>query len=314
MSHLVRLVIVVAVCCGAASVFAQEPGEWQWYEADDFSLGYPGSWALVETEHFLQLRYADYALNIEIGRSYMGLSAGEFERTRFIGQYGIPVDLLVYEDAIKSVFYGRLLGTGPMLTIVLASMAGQDVAYEDIAIPPFVVDEANRIVATLTFHDVQQPGDVTVMPIFSGARNPIDTWDTYSHPTEPFAFRYPSSWALQEEDGRIMLARDGVSFTIAYAPVSDPPPTVDPGLWNSGPLDVRVPIHGLHQAIPSQAIDLQADGTAAGVIYEPVLTPDNHFIFWVSAEIRLAAATINEIDLIISTFKTRLPQQATPSS
>jgi hypothetical protein len=44
------------------------------------------------------------------------------------------------------------------------------------------------------------------------------------------------------------------------------------------------------------------------------MTPDNHFVMWISADSGLDAAIMDEVDLIISTFKTRLAQQDTGSN
>jgi hypothetical protein len=310
MSKFVSIGTVLLLLTTGVSVFAQAPGEWSWQDMGGFSLAYPNTWELVQFEGLTQLRYTSYALNIHTREVQMGLPAGDFERHKFIGRYGIPVDLLVYQGGIKEVLYGRVQGPDVTLIIVLASLTESDVAYEDIAIPPDVVDQANRIVGTLTLNDADM-ANVSITPLFSGEVNPIDTWQTYSHPTEPFGFRYPSTWTLQEEVGRLALVRDGVSFVIAYNPIGTQTPMFDPELWNSGNLETRVPIYGLHQAIPSQAVDLQNDGSAAGVIYEPILTPDNQFVMWVSADTRLDTTTMDEIDMMISTFKTRLPERAT---
>ncbi len=221
--------------------------------------------------------------------------------------------MLIYAGKIKQVLYARLEGPGITVSIVLDESQGQEITYEDIEIPVSVLEEANFIVSTLRLKAVQQPADVTVAPLFSGEYNPIDAWQTYLHPTEPFAFRYPPTWTLQEETTRIVLTHDGVRFVIAYGPINAQPPLVSPELWNNNNQEARVPIYGLHQAISSQAVDPQTDGTAAGVIYEPTLTPDNHFVMWVSAETRFDTTTMDEVDLIISTFKTRLPYQDTPS-
>jgi hypothetical protein len=307
MSHLIRLTLLLLF--SAASVCAQDAGRWPHYENDDFSLSYPNTWELTEENRLIKLSYADYALNILRDELRIGLPAGDFERRKLIGAYGIPVDVLVYDGKIKQVLYGRLEGPGTMLSIVLAAPQGADIAYEDITIPPSVVEEANQIVSTLRLHAVQQPADVMVVPFFSGEHNPIDAWQTYAHPTEPFAFRYPPGWTLQEEAGRIVLVRDRVRFTIAYAPSTAQPPMVNPQLWNSEHLEVRASIYGLHQAVQSEVVDPQADGTAVGVIYHPILTPDNHFVLWVSGEPLLNPATMDKVDLIISTFKTRPFQQ-----
>jgi hypothetical protein len=296
-----------------ASVFAQD--EWRYYENEDFSLAYPATWQLAETERLIALSHAEYALNILRDDLHMGLPAGEFERRKLIGPYGIPVDVLVYEGEIKQVLYARLDGPGTTVSIMLAARGSDAISYDDIAIPLSVVAEANQIVGSLRLPAVQRPADVAVLPFFSGEHNPIDTWQAYTHPSEPFAFRYPDSWTVQEDAGQIVLARDGARFTIRYAPAAAQPPTVDPELWNSEHLHERAAIYGLHQAIPSEAVNLQADGTATAVIYEPVSTPDNHFIFWIRGEPQLDPATIDEVDLIISTFKTRsFQQQGTQSN
>jgi hypothetical protein len=267
------------------TAFAQVPGEWDYYENDGFSLTYPNTWELSEADRIITVSYEGYTLSILRGELRLGLPAGDFERRKLIGPYGIPVDVLVYDAKVKQVLYARLEGPGVTLSIVLDGPQGRNTAYEDIAIPPSVVEEANQIVSTLRLRTVQQPSDVTVVPFFSGEHNPIDAWQTYSHPTEPFGLRYPDTWTLQEVAGRLVLMRDGVSFVIAYSPIGTPPPMFDPALWNKGNLEARVPIYGLHQAIPSRAIDPQADGTTAGVIYEPILTPDDQFVMWVSAEL-----------------------------
>lgn len=260
---------------------------------------------MTDTDRLVTLSYEGYTLSFLLGEMRSGLPAGDFERRKLIGPYGVPVDLLVYEGKIKQVLYARLEGPETTLSIVLDGPYGQDVAYEDIAIPLSVVEQASHIVSSLRLTAVQHPADVRVAPFFSGEINPVDTWQTYSHPTEPFDFRYPATWALQEEAGRLILLRDRISFNIAYSAIGAQPPQFDPELWTRSNLEPRVPIYGLHQAIPSQAVDSQVDGTAAGVIYEPVLTPDNHFVMWVSADTSLDTATMDEIDMIISTFKTR---------
>lgn len=316
MSHLMRLVMLLLSLSTAAAVCAQDSGEWRYHENDDFSLAYPSSWELTDTDRLVTLSYEGYTLSFLRGEMRLGLPAGDFERRKLIGPYGIPVDLLVYEGKIKQVLYARLEGPETTLSIVLDGPYGQDVAYEDIAIPLSVVEQASHIVSSLRLTAVQQPADVRVAPFFSGEINPVDSWQTYSHPTEPFGFRYPATWALQEEAERLILMRDRISFNIAYSAIGAQPPQFDPELWTRSNLEPRVPIYGLHQAIPSQAVDPQADGTAAGVIYEPVLTPDNHFVLWVSADTPLDTATMDEIDMIISTFKTR-PfqfQQSPPSN
>lgn len=306
MSHLMRLVMLLLLSLPtAAAVCAQDSGEWRTYEHDDFSLAYPSSWELTVTARLVTLTYADTALTILRGELRSGLPAGDFERRKLIGPYGIPVDLLVYEGKIKQVLYARLEGPETTLSLVLDGLYGQGVAYEDLAIPLSVVEQASHIVSSLRLNAVQQPSDVAVMPFFSGEINPVDTWQAYSHPTELFGFRYPATWTLQEEAGRLSLTRDGISLSIAYSAIDTPPPQFDPELWTRSNLAPRVPIYGLHQAIPSQAVDPQTDGTAAGVIYEPVLTPDNHFVMWVSADTWLDTTTMDEIDMIISTFKTR---------
>jgi hypothetical protein len=299
-------IVLLLLLITGVTVFAQAPGEWRYYENDRFSLAYPNSWELSEADRIITLSYEGYTLSLLQGELRSGLPAGDFERRKLIGPYGIPVDLLIYDGRIKQVLYARLEGPGVTLSIILDGPPGQDSACEDLAIPPSVVDEASQIVSSLRLTAVQQPSDVRVAPFFSGEINPIDTWQTYSHPTEPFGFRYPLTWTLQEEAGRLVLVRDGVSFVIAYSPIGTPPPMFAPELWNKGNLEARVPIYGLHQAIPSQAIDPQADGSAAGVIYEPILTPDDQFVMWVSADTRLDTATMDEIDMVISTFKTRL--------
>ena len=303
-------IVLLLLLVTGVTVFAQAPGEWLYYENDGFSLAYPSTWGLNEGNGITTLSYEGYTLNIFQGE-LRGLPAGDFERRKLIGPYGIPVDVLLYDAQIKQVLYARLEGPETTLSIVLDEQQGQDIAYEDIAIPPSVVDEANQIVSSLRLVAVEQPAEVTVVPFFSGEINPIDTWQTYLHPSEPFGFRYPSTWTLQEEADRLVLMRDGVSFVIAYSPIGAQPPMFAPELWDKGNLEPRVPIYGLHQAIPNQAVDPQPDGTTAGVIYEPILTPDNQFVMWVSADRRLDTATLDEIDMIISTFKTRQPEQAT---
>jgi hypothetical protein len=304
-------IVLLLLFITGATVFAQTPGEWRTYENDGFSLAYPSTWELSEADGIIMLSYEGYTLRLLQGELRLGLPAGNFERRKLIGPYGIPVDVLLYDAKIKQVLYARLEGPETTVSIVLDGPQGQNLAYEDLAIPPEVVDEANQIVSTLRLSAVQQPADVRVVPFFSGEVNPIDTWETYSHPTEPFGFRYPSTWTLQEEANRLVLVRGGVSFVIAYSAINAQSPQFDPELWTRSNLEPRVPIYGLHQAIPSQAIDPRADGTVAGVIYEPILTPDDQFVMWVSADTRLDTATVDEIDMMISTFKTRLPEQVT---
>ena len=43
------------------TVFAQAPGEWRYYENDDFSLAYPNSWKLREADRGITLSYEGYA-------------------------------------------------------------------------------------------------------------------------------------------------------------------------------------------------------------------------------------------------------------
>lgn len=315
MLRLFRLVTGLLVLVSAASAHAQESSEWLAYENDDLSLAYPNTWKLTETERRITLSHEDFALEIFRDDLPMGLPAGDFERRKLIGPYGIPVDLLVYEGSIKQVLYARLeRPDGTTVSLVLAVQSEPGAAYEDITIPLAVVDQASQIVSTLRLRAVQQPADMVVRPFFSGAHDPIDTWQTYSHPTEPFGFRYPGTWTLQEEAGRILLVREGARFTIVYAPITAQPPSVNPDLGNSDRLAVRASIHGLHQAIWSEVAGLQADGTAEGVIYDPVLTPDNHFVMWVNGDPLLDTATMDEVDLIISTFKTRPFHQSTQSN
>jgi hypothetical protein len=306
----IGMVLLLLLITGV-TVLAQTPGERRYYQNDRFSLAYPNAWELSEADTIITLSYGGYTLSVMQGELRSGLPAGDFERRKLIGPYGIPVDLLIYDGRIKQVLYARLEGPGVILSIALDGPPGQDTTYEDLGIPPSVVDEANQIVSSLKLNAVQQPSDVTVVPFFGGEINLIDTWQTYSHPTEPFGFRYPSSWTLQEETGRLVLVRDGVSFVIAYSPIGTQPPQFDPELWTRSNLEIRVPIYGLHQAIPSEAIDPRPDGTASGVIYEPILTPDDQFVMWVSADSRLDTAAMDEIDMIISTFKTHLPEQVT---
>lgn len=314
MSHLIRFVSLLLLLCAVTGVYAQDSGEWQLYENVDFSLAYPATWELTETDQLVELSTGDYALNILREDLRLGLPAGDFERRKFIGQYGIPVDALVYDGKTKQVLYARLEGPNTILSIVLAVQERPDIAYEDIAIPRAVVEEASHIVSTLRLHAVQQPSDIRVVPFFSGEHNPIDAWQTYSHPTEPFGFRYPASWTLAEEAGHIILARDDVRFVIAYRPSYSQTPSVNSDLWNNDHREERPAIYGLHQAIPSQALNPLADGTAAGVAYEPIMTPDNYFVMWISADTRLDTITMDEVDLIISTFKTRPFQHRAPAN
>ncbi len=309
MSHPVKLAVLLVLIFATANVHAQEYGEWNQYENDAFSLAYPITWELTETDELITLKYEDYALNILLGDPQIGLPAGNFERRKLIGPYGIPVDVLVYEGKVKQVLYARVQGRDDTrLALLLTAQNEADIAYEDIMIPAAIVAEADQIVSSLRLHAVQQPADVIIMPFFSGAYNPIDAWQTYTHLTEPFGFRYPPTWTLQEDTGRIVLLHEDVTFTIIYASSTDQPPLVNPDLWNSDQLESRAAIYGLHQAIQSELVAPQADGTAAGVIYYPILTPDNHFVMWADGDSRLDPTTIDEIDLIISTFKTRLPQ------
>lgn len=299
------LFLAVMLISSVTGVFAQENDEHIQYEGEAFSLAYPDQWELRETDERVQLRFEDYVLTIHTTDVRMGLPAGEFERRKLIGQYGIPVDALLYEGRVKHVLYGRLETPGTTLTIVLSVEAGRDVDYDEIDIPQTVIDEASMIVTSIVL-DTVEPREVIVIPFFSAESNPIDNWESYMHLSQPFGFRYPNTWTLQEATNQIILSRDGVQFVIAYADIEDEPPAVDTELMLSSNLQIRVPIYGMFQAIPSQAVDPDEAGAGA-VIYNPVSTADNHFTMWIThtGDDVVDWATIDEVDTIISTFQTR---------
>lgn len=301
------VLLIVLALTSITAVFAQDPNQ---YESDTFSFAYPDNWQLTESVDLVQLQYDDYRLNLFIGDMPMGLSAGEFSRQKLIGQYALPVDVLTYDSKIKQVMYGRLQSpvTTP-LTIILD--ANPNLLYDDVDIPQAIIDEANLIVSSLSLHDVDA-NEVDVMSFFSGENDPINAWQSYDHASEPFGFRYPATWILQETDAQIILSNANAQFTITYASIDAEAPIVNPELLLSDNIEPRAAIYGMFQAIPSNSIDPQEDGVAA-VVYQSVSTPDNHFTMWITTTDNspLDTATINEVDSIINTFKTRPPQSTT---
>ena len=298
------ILLIVLALTSVAGVFAQDPNQ---YESDTMSFAYPDHWQLTESTDLVQLQYDDYRLNLFLGDMPMGLSAGEFSRQKLIGQYALPVDVLTYDAKVKQVMYGRLQSaiTTPV-TIILD--ADPSLMYDDVDIPQPIIDEANLIVSSLSLHDVEA-NEVDVMAFFSGENDPIDAWQSYDHASEPFGFRYPATWTLQETDGQIILSNGNTEFTIAYASIDAEAPVVNPELLLSDNIAPRAAIYGMFQAIPSDLIDSQEDVVAA-VVYQSVSTPDNHFTMWITTTDNslLDTATINEVDSIINTFKTRPPQ------
>jgi hypothetical protein len=276
-------------------------------ETDAYALAYPDTWEWVEAEDVTQLTYEDYVLSIISGPVQMGVPAGEFQRRKLIGAYGLAVDLLVYEGKVKQVLYGRLETPDDAYTIILDAQAGPDVAYDDIDIPAAIVDEASMIIASLTLADVD-PLDVSVMTFFSGETNPLDDWETYFNDMQPFGFLYPDTWTLEETDGLVTLTSDGAQFDIAYAPIGEDEPVADPELFVNSNIGIRVPVYGMFQSIDSTAIDPRDEGPLA-VVYRTVSTPDNAFALWLIAtgDTRLDVDTMDEVDRIVSTFKTNRP-------
>jgi len=306
------LFLLVLLMSSVTGLFAQEDGEHNQYEGEAFSLAYSAQWELSETDERVQLRFEDYVLTIHTTDERMSLPAGEFERRKLIGQYGIPVDALLYEGRVKQVLYGQLQSPEAILTILLSVETAQNVDYDEIDIPQTVIDEASMIVSSIVF-DTVELREVVVMPFFSGETNPIDAWQAYMHPSQSFGFRYPDTWTLQESANQITLSRDDVQFIIAYADIEHEPPTVESELMLSSNVQSRVPIYGMFQAIPSQAIDPDEAGAGA-VIYNTVSTADNLFTMWITHnnDDLVDWATIDEADTIISTFQTR-PQSASSS-
>ncbi len=304
------LLFTVLLMSSVMGVFAQEDSEHIQYAGDGFSMQYPDRWELSETDEQVQLHFEDYMLTIHTAEVRMGVSAGEFERRKLIGQYGIPVDVLVYEDNIKQVLYGRLETPDMKLTIVLSVEAGRDVDYDEIDIPQMIVDDASMIVSSIVLDTVDSQ-DIVVIPFFNGEINPIDNWEVYAHPAQPFGFRYPDTWTIQESADRLTLSRDDVQFVITYASIVDAPPVADADLMQSSNMQIRVPVYGMSQAILSQAVDPDEAGAGA-VIYSPVSTADNYFTMWITHNDGglVDWATIDDVDAIINTFQMR-PQPAT---
>lgn len=297
--------VCVLIVTGAGVVFAQAPDQTNQYDGDAFSLLYPNGWTINEEENLVQIQLNEYRLNIHTDEILVSLPAGDFERRKLVGEYGIPVDVLIYEAQVKQVLYGRLETPEISLTILLDVLADQEIPYEAIAIPHHVIEQANWMVSTIEFLEVEQD-DVTTTPFFTGEDNPIDSWLHYTHPTEPFAFRYADTWTLQETENRIILSRDEVQFVIAYTASDDPQPSIDPELLARSNVGVRPAVYGLFQSIPSQAVEPTEAG-ALGITYTPVSTSDNHFAFWVKHS---STGTVDweigdEVDRIINTFQVR---------
>lgn len=301
------LVLVVLIASSAVLALAQENDSLLVYEGEAFSLEYPDHWELSETEELVQLGLEDYVLTIHTTDVHFGLPAGDFERHKRIGRYGIPVDVLIYENRIKQVLYGRLETPETMLTIMLGVESDHEVDYDEIDIPQNVVDQASMMISSIVLHNAQ-PDEVVIIPFFDNTYNPIDDWETYTHPSQPFGFRYPPTWSLQESTNRLILSQAEIQFVIAYADIKEERPTVDTELMLSSNLQIRVPVYGMFQAIPSEVVSPVEDGVIA-VIYRPVSTLDNHFVMWVTHVDNglLDWAMLDEIDTIISTFKTRPP-------
>lgn len=309
------LTLILMLTLGSIGVFAQEmwAGTWEHYETETFSLEFPAHWRPVVRDNLLELIYEGYGLRFYTGEAQMGLPAGDFERRKLIGQYGLPMDVLVYDGLDKAILYGRLSTPATELTILLEVMPTSDLPYEALDLPAEIAEQANFIISTLTIKDVKA-AEISITPFFSGEENVIDSWQTFTHASEPFGFRYPETWTLSTAPGQVILTRDIVKFIIAFSAADEDPPVADVRLMVISAAVPRVPIYGLHQAIDSQLLSPRKDGAFA-VLYRQVSTPDNHFVMWVSAggspEGTVNFATMDEIDMIISTFKTRPPQAVT---
>ena len=289
-------------------LFAQET---IMYQTDQLSFNYSDQWQLTESDSEIALSQDEFTLRLLMGEPMSGLPAGEFTRTKFIGQYGLPVDELIYEGKTKQVLYGLVETPDLSLTIVLDTQKTTIISsttYEDVEIPRSIIDEASHIVSSLSFTNVE-PREVIVTPFFDGTHHFIDDWKSYFHDDEPFGFRYPDTWTLTEESDRIILANDTAQFTIGFSSLTEDPPPISFNLLIRSSIDIRVPIYGMFQMIESSEISPQGD-RALGVVYQGVTTSKNQFALWVEATSNalLDDKTMDEVDLIISTFKTVPPK------
>ena len=301
------LSLVLLVMSLGGFVMAQEDMEMLTYHGDGFSLAYPARWTLQETPDMLQFQFVNYALNIHTNDLPMSIPAGEFERRKLIGFYGIPVDALVYAGRVKMIGYGRLEAVGRSLTIRLDAQTDQSLSYDDLDIPYPVIEDANLIVSSIRFTS-DAPDDVPVMPFFDGSPDVIDRWLQFMHPTQPFGFRYPDSWVLDTVGNQVVLSRDTVRFVITFAGINEEAPVVPPSLIQDQILQNRAPIYGMFQTIENQFVSSNEYG-ARVIVYNPVSTTDNHFAMWLSHGDGglIDPATMDEVDMIINTFQTRPP-------
>lgn len=150
-----------------------EMADWPTYTNEDygFMLRYPETWMLEAFEadqyssSYIVLNRNGYTLFIsfkandeeqQLGPT--GVSAGEFQKGEpllvLASNQTINRVHLVYEDRIKAIFYGENVGQpvefGELqFAISLNGYAGTD--YEELDLPQEVRDEADAIIATLTF-------------------------------------------------------------------------------------------------------------------------------------------------------------------
>jgi len=299
MSKLVCIVVLLLLT--TMSLSAQETLV---YQTEQFTMDYNDQWELAESDNEIIFSRDTFILRILIDARSTGLPAGDFKRLKFIGQYGLPIDILTYKNKIKQVLYGQLETLENTYTIILDAPIPDGLTYDDIDIPREIVDDASRIVSSLLFHTIEQR-EVVSTPFFDGQYHQIDTWESYLHPTEKFGFRYPNSWSVTDMPDRVVLDNGLAIFTIGFSTLEGTPPNADVELFLSSSRNIRVPIYAMFQLIESEAITPR-DDKALAVIYQVVTTSDNQFLLWVKAtsDSLLDPQIMDEVDLIISTFKT----------
>ncbi len=303
MSRLICISVLLLLV--TMSLSAQET---LFYQTEQLRIDYNDLWELSESDNEITFSRGTFVLRILINTASTGLPAGDFERLKYVGQYGLSIDVLKYEGKTKQVLYGQLETPKSTYTIILDAQIPDGLTYDDIDIPREIVDDASRIISSLSFITVE-PREVVVNSFFDDQYHLIDTWENYLHSTEKFGFRYPSSWSISDMPDRVVLDNGQATFTIAFSTLEGTPPNADPELFLSSSMDIRVPIYAMFQRIESQEITPIED-KALAVIYQMVATPDNQFLLWVKAKTDslLDPQIMDEVDLIISTFKTTPPQ------